>query len=291
MEARVVAGGDLRRSAWINGAPAAANVKLHAGSNPVLVRYDAPGRAHFVLEDIASPADWKQAYPLASRWYNKPGIIQFDTRGSEARPAGWYRFKSAPGMRSLTITARGKLKAWAEGEPMQITATPGANGTTVYRATPSRVSRKSIQVALQIEQQRGHYAGAALPEPILEDCAPGVIEAGDWSLVDGLASYSGGAWYRKNFELTKEQASGPVLLDLGKVVSSAEVHINGKLAATRLAPPWKVDITEFVQSGTNRIEILIYNTLANHYQDIPTRYRGAPVSGLLGPVGLDWRRR
>jgi hypothetical protein len=27
-------------------------------------------------------------------------------------------------------------------------------------------------------------------------------------------------------------------------------------------------------------------TLANHYSTIPTRYRGQPTSGLLGPVAL-----
>jgi len=71
------------------------------------------------------------------------------------------------------------------------------------------------------------------------------------------------------------------------VVASAEVHVNGKLVATRLAPPWKVDVTKFVRPGANRMEVLVYNTLANHYQTIPTRYRGSAVSGLLGPVSLE----
>jgi hypothetical protein len=31
---------------------------------------------------------------------------------------------------------------------------------------------------------------------------------------------------------------------------------------------------------------LVFNTLANHYQTIPTRYRGSTKSGLLGPVRL-----
>ncbi|MCE5307085.1 MAG: hypothetical protein LLG20_05545, partial [Acidobacteriales bacterium] len=244
---------------------------------------------HFVLEDTASPVEWKQTYPLASRWYNKPGVIEFDTRPREARPAGWYRFESAPGLRALTIAVRGKLQAWADGEPMSVTAAPRADGVTVYKAAPKRVSPRPVQIAIRIEQQRGQYGGAAIPEPILEACAPGLVEAGDWSLIDGLASYSGGAWYRKTIELSKEQVSGTVLLDLGRVVSSAEVHVNGKLAATRLAPPWKVDISKHVHPGANRIEVLVYNTLANRYQDIPTRYRGSATSGLLGPLSLEVR--
>jgi hypothetical protein len=42
-----------------------------------------------------------------------------------------------------------------------------------------------------------------------------------------------------------------------------------------------------VRRGQNRIEVLVYNTLANHYQTIPTRYRGSALSGLLGPVSLE----
>jgi hypothetical protein len=38
--------------------------------------------------------------------------------------------------------------------------------------------------------------------------------------------------------------------------------------------------------------VLVYNTLSNHYQTIPSNYRGSPVSGLMGPVHLrsrDWK--
>jgi gluconolactonase len=47
-----------------------------------------------------------------------------------------------------------------------------------------------------------------------------------------------------------------------------------------------VDISKQVKPGENRIEVLVFNTLANHYLTIPTRYRGEPTSGLLGPVTL-----
>ncbi|MHC4199257.1 MAG: hypothetical protein ACYSU0_04640, partial [Planctomycetota bacterium] len=46
------------------------------------------------------------------------------------------------------------------------------------------------------------------------------------------------------------------------------------------------------KTGENTLEVLVYNTLANHYQTIPSRYRGKPLSGLLGPVRLlsrDWK--
>jgi hypothetical protein len=141
-------------------------------------------------------------------------------------------------------------------------------------------------VTLRIDPQPGHYAGAALSEPIRLECRPGVILLGDWSQIDGLSSYSGGAWYRQSVHLLPEELTGTVILDLGEVVSSAEVRVNGHLAGVRVAPAWQFDITPWIVAGWNRIEILVYNTLANHYTTIPTRYRGSTKSGLIGPANL-----
>ena len=35
------------------------------------------------------------------------------------------------------------------------------------------------------------------------------------------------------------------------------------------------------------MDIVVYNTLANHYTTIPTRYHGSTVSGLMGPVTIE----
>jgi hypothetical protein len=43
-----------------------------------------------------------------------------------------------------------------------------------------------------------------------------------------------------------------------------------------------------VTSGENRVEVLVCNTLANHYTTVPTQYRGDTTSGLLGPVTLQF---
>ncbi len=141
---------------------------------------------------------------------------------------------------------------------------------------------------MRIEQERGCYGGAALPEPIALECDSGSIAVGDWSAGSVLESYSGGAWYHKTVSLTSEQIRNKVLLNMGDVVATAEVHINGQLAGIRVAPPWKVDVSEFVKPGENRVEIIVYNTLANHYLTIPTRYRGSLRSGLIGPVSLEF---
>jgi hypothetical protein len=140
-----------------------------------------------------------------------------------------------------------------------------------------------VTVLIRIGQKRGYYGGAAFIEPIRLDCAVGKISPGDWSEIDGLLSYSGAALYRKTVSIP---AARKVMLDLGEVVSSSEVRVNGKLAGIRVSPPWTLDITRFVKKGANKIEILVCNTLGNHYTTVPTQYRGRTTSGLLGPVKL-----
>ncbi len=308
------------------------SVKLSDGANPVLLRYDTIGRGYFVF-DTGNDSGWKKAekisgFPeslwakhpagpakldepgaegdvatgqpmfkpseLAMRWYNKGEVLKFDTRPGEKQPIGWYRFVSPPGLKGLTVTARGRVVIWVDGKEVRAKeakvefAGDSSENAVTYRADIEKPSVGPVHVALRIQQARGCYGGATLPEPILLDCGIGRISLGDWAKIDGLASYSGGAWYRKTVALTQEMAQGRVMIDLGSVAASAEVRVNGKLAGVKVSPPWKVDISGLVKSGDNKIEVLVYNTLANHYSTVPTMYRGSPVSGLLGPVRLEF---
>jgi hypothetical protein len=289
--------GDVKPSkAWLNGAEiSGTTVQLKAGANPLTLQYDKakPGLTYFVISTTElpmperEPAKYSQGQkpkfklsPLASPWWNNPAVLPFDIKPDVKNPVGWYKFVSPPGLRAMTVIGcRGKMQAWADGN--QLSAVCREYGVDVYSIT--RPAEKPVQVLLRIEQERGFYAGAALPNYIQLDCGTGQIELGDWSKNEGLASYSGGAWYRKTLALP---AAKRVILDLGSVAASAEVRVNGKLAGVRVAPPWTLDISSLVKEGENRIEVLVCNTLANHYCTVPTNYRGSPVSGLLGPVKI-----
>ncbi len=274
---------------WVNGVDVIGpSFSLKAGPNPLLLRFDGakPGRTYFVVasEELsprapaAGPLPPGQqpkfvSSPLASRWWRHPAVLPFDVRPREGSPIGWYRFVSPPGLRGMSLATGGKVQAWADGQPM------AARSAGRFRVV--RPSAEPVTVLLKIEQERGSYGGAAFTEPIRLECGAGSFAAGDWSKNDGLASYSGGAWYRKTVTLP---AARRVLLDLGRVAASAEVRVNGKEAGVRVASPWTLDISSLAKPGENRIEILVCNTLANHYSTVPTRFRGSPLSGLLGPV-------
>jgi len=263
-------------------------LQVNSGFNSLLLRYEGPGRTHFVLQMDDNELLSENNFPLSMSWYKKSSMLKFDSLPQNSEPVGRYRFTSPPGFRSMVVTSYGEIQAWADGKLMEteLLAT-SLDGEREYSVRVSNMVPEPVVVAIRVKQERGYYGGAALSEPILLNCVTGKTELGDWSQNDSLASYSGGAWYRRTFELPQEQAQDQVMLNLGAVAATAEIHVNGKLAGIRVAPPWKLDISEYVKPGENRLEILVYNTLANHYMTIPTKYRGSPVSGLIGPVQIE----
>jgi len=301
---RILVGGPPPSGVWINGsrvANLAEPVTLNPGVNRVLLHYANASRGYFVVQAADAPQD-SPRFPLAMSWYTKPGVLLCDPMPERTQHIGWYRFTAPPGLRSMTVYAHGKVSAWVNGELcLPLPRTPSgppsrrnkgakdAEGAWFALFAVRPPASGMVKVALRIEQEPGCYAGAALPEPIALDCGPGQAPLGDWSKMGALAAYSGGAWYRKKVTLSPEQANGQVTLQLGSVAATAEVHVNGRLAGIRVAPPWSLDISALAKPGENQIEVLVYNTLANHYSTIPTHYRGSPLSGLLGPVRIETR--
>ncbi|MCX6560607.1 MAG: glycosyl hydrolase [Candidatus Aminicenantes bacterium] len=287
---RLVAGGMKPAAVWVGGRLIVnfdSPFELEAGATPVLLRYDQPGTGWL----LAVEPDFHMPEPipgsLAMRWEGAQGVFPFDVRPDDPHPAGWYRFKAAPGLKAMIVTAIGEVEAWAEGAPLaSAEAAGGARGARRLRFALPGIIRGEADIVLRIRHERGVYGGAALPEPVELECGEGELAAGDWSRYEGLESYSGGMLYKKEVSGLNPPDGGRVTLDLGGVSSSAEVIVNGKSCGIRVAPPWRWDIGERIRKGSNSITILVCNTLANHYLTIPTRYRGSPVSGLLGPVRL-----
>ncbi len=294
--ARALLGGLRPAAMFLNGENVTGHpgeLALHDGPNPLLLRYESAGRGHLVLQRTdAGPGRGRT--PLAMRWYDEAGIVPFDVRPGEPAPVGWYRFTAPPGLRALTVRAFGQVEAWIDGTPCPVLAeeapsTPGFRAAATHRVRNPKSSAPGVTVALRIAQVRGEYGGSAIPEPVVLECESGPKRAGDWSTGSVLENYSGGAWYRRTVALEDASSGGRVRLHLGDVAATAEVRWNGQLVGVRVAPPWTFDVSDHVRTGTNRVEILVCNTLANHYQTIPTSYRGSPRSGLIGPVSLEFQ--
>jgi hypothetical protein len=246
-----------------------------------------------VFEKGEAHPGWKQSIPLATSWYANPSVLPYDMFPGTAASAGWYRFKAPPGLQSIEMALSRKPQIWVNGNEVPVKSYRPMAGLFAdslqkgWKAElPSAVSASS-SVAVRMTMEPGYYGGAACPEPIRLNCGKGVIRIGNLFDNESLMTYSGGMYYRKTIILSASQAAASkIKLDLGELVASVEVSINGKMVGKRLSPPWKFDLTGLVKTGENKLEVLVYNTLGNYYLTTPSKYVASLKSGLIGPVKL-----
>ena len=71
----------------------------------------------------------------------------------------------------------------------------------------------------------------------------------------------------------------------------AEIKVNDQRVGVCYSRPNKLNISKYIHFGANKVEITVYNTLANHYSaEIPSRFvqENQTVSGLIGPVTISF---
>ena len=188
------------------------NLRCEYRTDPLGIDSRVPRRAS------APPVDRAK---LSMRWHGDPAVIPFDARAGEPT-AEWFRFLSAPGTSAIRVRALGQVQVWIDGKPM------AEKGTSRFVA-PEPMPRAAV-VALRIVPRIGYTGGAAIPDPItVETDGNGNMPLGHWSRMGILNNYSGGVRYRTTFSLTEDQAKADVTLDLGRVIATAEVHLNGPL--------------------------------------------------------------
>ncbi len=294
LKAKPVVHGVAPQKVWIDGVErnVGEEVSLSAGYHTLLVRYESFGRAALVMmrTDVKSVPS---KTPLSMCWMDDPAVLPFDCFGG-ALKEGVYTATLPPACKVVKMRVRGELSAATiDGEKAKVVLSETcATGDKVYLVEPREVKPKVVELSLRIRHEPGRIGGAAFVEPMSLTCGTGRISLGNWATHDeGIRCYSGGAVYEKTFELTQEQASSKCVLDLGRVGACCAVSLNGRSERVVCCPPWRVDLGGDVKEGVNTLKITVYNTLNNHYQTIPTRYKttvDAEPSGLLGPVKVDF---
>lgn len=126
----------------------------------------------------------------------------------------------------------------------------------------------------------------------------------DWAARPEAAvrHFSGTATYRKTFDMPRPADASRVFIDLGAVKETARIRLNGRDCGTLWCAPWRLEITEALVPGENRLEIEVVNLwpnrligdsgLAPEAQRTQTNIRTfkptgvLKSSGLLGPVTI-----
>jgi hypothetical protein len=126
----------------------------------------------------------------------------------------------------------------------------------------------------------GTFALEERGEGIYAIVAPGMaITVGDWT-ARGYPFYSGVGVYSCEFELPKEYCEGRLFLEAECGEDVLEVRMND--AGSKVAPwhPYRLDVTDVVREGTNKLELRVTNTLINILEGV------RKASGLFAPVRL-----
>ena len=105
-----------------------------------------------------------------------------------------------------------------------------------------------------------------------------VLNIGSWS-EQGFPFYSGSGRYRCRFKLGKEDIGQTIFLEADVYDGVMELKVNGKPAGVRVWEPYRLNISDLVQSGENELEIVVANTNANLLeQPIPSGLRWAKIT-------------
>jgi hypothetical protein len=169
---------------------------------------------------------------------------------------------------------------------VRVALQPGQSQLLVLRHRPAEIPVRSFVdpptplTGWDLEVEDWQPTGATRHQLRLDGLLP-------WSSIPQLADVSGIGHYRTTIEAP---AGGRrALLDLGKVVDTCRVRLNG-----RLLPP--VDVLQPVadltlRPGRNTLEVEVATTLLNRLRTTSPEVftiAGRQAYGLLGPVLLRW---
>ncbi len=169
------------------------------------------------------------------------------------------------------------------------------------RTLPSQiVDAGRVRVSLTFEPWQSHLLrlspGESHPEPQKTRQVTG-LELTDWTLelegevyrgqlenwsVLGHSRFSGKGTYTTAFDWAEssDALDSRVTLDLGVVLETAEVIINGTALPPLAWFPYRTDLSSYLQEGRNQLTVRVANSNANAFEG-----RERP-SGLFGPVRL-----
>ncbi|WP_428938671.1 hypothetical protein [Fontivita pretiosa] len=230
------------------------------------------------------------AHPLPqSSWLNGPqpsDVLQLDASPIDAQPVVQIlEWTIPPGAQTLRLPLEADVQIVSlhiDGQPIAVDAGASVD-LRPAGPTPAR------QACLRVRSRR--LGGGVFSGPLSYTFAQGRLACGSW-LCQGLRSYSGAIRMKQRFFIQGlgQDPSGRLMLDLGRVRGTVQAMLNGQSLGQRFMTPYRFEIPpDCIRPGTNELDLLLTNTLANFLSTwSPTRGWSPDqfVCGLFGPVTL-----
>ena len=213
----------------------------------------------------------------------------------------FFNESNQPESRMATVVGRGQAQAWnlATGEIHPISAVTAENDAVRFPLVLGPYEAKVVVV--------GPLPGeVAAVEPSFASGQTLIQLEGDWSLVLngkqlttplksweelGAPSFAGPATYRKQFTVAVPGGKR-VFLEIGEVHDYAKVKLNGRELEGHAWQPYRWDVGNALNAGSNDLELEVRATPAGRGGPGgapgggPGRGIAPPASGLLGPVRI-----
>ncbi|MDR1948146.1 MAG: hypothetical protein LBQ38_02030, partial [Spirochaetaceae bacterium] len=205
--AEILTGDKKPDTLFIDGKPISPGegiLSLDAGPHRLTAGYRSCGRAYLVL--VEPDAGESPPLPLSMRWNNLPGMLPFVGASPLAGSYGFYRFQSPPGLTGMEIPCGDELRLWADGGEAAVEKLGG--GIWRVRFEGENFKAESREIVIRVGPGRNRPGGAAIDERIPFTCRTGKMAAVDWSTLDGLSAYSGGADYHTRIDLPDPLPAG-----------------------------------------------------------------------------------
>ena len=163
---------------------------------------------------------------------------------------------------------------------------PYASRIVVFRSSPGSAPARSVRTAIATDELRSGWSVTVGSTEIRDVALPH-----SWSEAANTRYFSGTGTYRRTWDASPQflAAGVRVSLDFGPAAAidrealadgtmrgnsfaalvappareALTVFVNGRRAGTVRAPPYRVDITEFLRGGENEIRLEVYNTAIN----------------------------
>ena len=222
-------------------------------------------------------------------------LLPHDVLNSATTPPlmRWYRSRVPPGVTALVPPAlQGPYRLILNGVELKPAGRTPIDIHNLLRCGGDSASGGSPQIDGAICPGKNMLviiarADDRLSSPVefVSGTTPFALEA--WTKT-ALANFSGTAIYEKSFTLPDSYRDKRLVLDLGRVGSVAEVYVNGRQAGTLVWSPYRLDITDFINTGVNHLKIRLTNTEANARAVGPSHRILANIDlcGLEGPVEI-----
>jgi hypothetical protein len=270
---------------------AAGGTVIFAGSQPQLA-YDQTFRdAYSPVIDwgVLDPGIQLSALPASDVQFSapSPGIKYLHRRWRDADLYFFFNERPSAEQVDAVLAGAGKVQVWdPETGAIRGLAPGNTAGAVTLRLDPYGtrfivIGASPTHLALPLPVPAGQATVAAVP-------GPWQLQIGQSQLTTPLKSWSdlgmpqfwGAAMYSTQFTSGFDLGTS-LTLDLGQVLYSAHVWVNGHDLGTRAWRPFTWDVTRYLQPGSNQIQVEVRNTAANELSGDPVRLAQVQALGWL----------